>query len=96
MIAMSRSIPLRRSPTPGLDGQDLDRAAELVDDERRQRITIDVLGDDQHGLALLDGLLEGRQHVLNGRDLPVSDEDERFSRTATLSITSAICSRVFT
>ena len=59
MIAMSRSIPLRRSPTPGLDGQDLDRAAELVDDERRQRLTIDVLGDDQHGLALLDGLLEG-------------------------------------
>jgi hypothetical protein len=59
MIAMSRSIPLHRSPKPGLDGRGLDHAAELVDDERRHRLTIDVLGDDQQGLPLLDGLLEG-------------------------------------
>ena len=31
----------------GLDGQDLDRAAELVDDERGERLAVDVLGDDQ-------------------------------------------------
>src|SRR5437899_2056712 len=34
-----------------LDGADFQRAAELVDDERRQRLTLDVLGDDQHGPA---------------------------------------------
>src|SRR5213592_4554491 len=34
-----------------LDGADLQRAAELVDDERRQRLPFDVLGDDQHGPA---------------------------------------------
>ena len=33
--------------------------------------------DDQRRLALLDGLLEGREHVLDARDLLVGDEDER-------------------
>jgi hypothetical protein len=31
----------------GLDGGDLERAAELVDDEGRERLAVDVLGDDQ-------------------------------------------------
>ena len=48
-----------------LDGEDLDGAAELVHDERGERLTVDVLGDDQDGLALLDGLLERREHVLD-------------------------------
>ena len=36
-----------------LDGEDLDGAAELVDDERGEGLTVDVLADDQRGLALL-------------------------------------------
>ena len=60
-----------------LDGEDLDGAPELVDDERGERLTVDVLGDDQRGLALLDGLLERREHVLDARDLLVGDQDER-------------------
>ena len=30
-----------------LDRRDLERAAQLVDDERRQRVALEVLGDDQ-------------------------------------------------
>src|SRR6185369_8112171 len=28
-----------------------ERATQLVDDERRQRFPLDILGDDEHGLA---------------------------------------------
>ncbi len=38
----------------GLDGCDLERATELVDDERREGFAFDVFGDDQqNGLPLL-------------------------------------------
>ena len=33
-----------------LDGGAVERAAELVDDERRQRLALDVLGDDEQRL----------------------------------------------
>src|SRR3954447_23724830 len=60
----------------GLDGQDRDGPLELVHDERREGLTVDVLGDDHDRLALLDRLLEGREHVLDARDLLVGDEDD--------------------
>ena len=60
-----------------LDGEDRDGAAELVHDEGRERLTVDVLGDDEHGLALLDALLERREHVGDAGDLLVGDQDER-------------------
>ena len=51
---MSSSMALRRSPKPGaLTAQHVQRAAELVDDQRRQRLALDVLGDDQQRLAAL-------------------------------------------
>ena len=31
----------------GLDGRGLKRATQLIDDERRERFTVDVLGDDE-------------------------------------------------
>jgi hypothetical protein len=37
-----------------LDGRDLQAAAQLVDDERGQRLAFDVLGDDQQRLLRLD------------------------------------------
>ena len=36
-----------------LDREHVDRAAQLVDDQRRQRLAIDVLGDDHQRLAVL-------------------------------------------
>ena len=73
---MSRSISLRRSPKPGaLTAEHREGAAELVHDERRERLTVDVLGDDEQRLAQLDGLLERREQVLDAGDLLVGDED---------------------
>ena len=50
---------------------------ELVDHERRERLAVDVLGDDEQRLAQLHGLLERRQQLLDARDLLVGDEDGR-------------------
>src|SRR6202521_3548397 len=59
----------------GLDGGALQRAAELVDDQSRQRFAFDVLGDDQEGLAHLGGLLEQRKKILHRADFLFVDED---------------------
>ncbi len=67
---MSFSISLRRSPKPGaLTAAHVQRAAELVDDQRRERLALDVLGDDQERLGLLGDRLEHREQVLHVRDL---------------------------
>ena len=58
-----------------LDGHTGERAAQLVHDERRERLALDVLGDDQERLAALDHLLEHRQHVADRADLLVGDQD---------------------
>ena len=50
-----------------LDGQHVERAAQLVDDQRRQRLAVDVLGDDQQVLADLQEALEHRQDVRDRR-----------------------------
>ena len=60
-----------------LDGADLERTAELVDDERGERLALDVLGDDDEGTALLRDLLEQRDDVGHHRDLLLADEDVR-------------------
>src|SRR5207342_1449860 len=59
----------------GLHGDARERAAQLVHDERREGLALDVLGDDQQRAAGLDDLLEHRQQVADGADLLVGDED---------------------
>ena len=44
----------------GLDRRHLQRAAQLVDDQRGQRLALEVLGDDQQRLAELGHLLQER------------------------------------
>src|SRR5947209_4613597 len=46
-----------------LDRDAGERAAELVDHERREGLALDVLGDDQQGLTRLNRLLQDRQQV---------------------------------
>ena len=58
-----------------LDGRDLEAAAQLVDDERGERLALDVLGDDQQRLARLHHGLEHRQHRLQAGELLLVDED---------------------
>ena len=57
-----------------LDGGRGEHAADLVDDQRRQRLAVDVLGDDQQRLARPDDLLQQRQQVGDRGDLALVDE----------------------
>src|SRR5690606_13602224 len=61
----------------GLDGDGLEGAADLVDDQGRQGLALDVLGDDQQRLARLHDLLQEREQVLDVGDLGVGDQDVR-------------------
>ena len=58
-----------------LDGGDLQAAAQLVDDERGQRLAVDVFGDDQQRLAGLRHRLEDRQQRLQRAELLLVDEN---------------------
>ena len=73
---MSSSMALRRSPKPGaLTAAIFKPAAQLVDDEGRERLAFDLLGDDEEGLAgLHDGLEHGQQR-LQARELLLVDQD---------------------
>ena len=59
----------------GLDGGDLEGAAELVDHQRGEGFAFDVLGDDEQRLAGLGGLAEHRDEVAGGADLLLVDQD---------------------
>ena len=60
----------------GLDGGDLEDAAELVDDQGGQRLALDVLGDHQQRLVRPGDLLEERDQDLGRRaDLLLVDQD---------------------
>ena len=52
----------------GLDGGNLEHAAELVDDQRRQSLAFDIFGDDEQRPAFLGDLFEDRHHA-GGADL---------------------------
>ena len=57
-----------------LDRGALQRAANLVHDERGERLALDVLGHDQERLAALGHGFEHGQQILHGRDLLLVDE----------------------
>src|SRR5690606_31328235 len=59
----------------GLDGQHVQRAAQLVEDQRGEGFAVDVLGDDHERLAGLHDLLEDGDEVLERADLLLVDED---------------------
>ena len=60
----------------GLHGTDLQNAAELVDDQRRQGFAFDVFGDDQQRLVGLAERFEQRHEQLGVRDLFFVDQDQ--------------------
>ena len=59
----------------GLDGSDVQRAAQLVDDQGRERLAVHVLGDDEERLGGAGDLLEQGEQVLHRRDLLLVDQD---------------------
>ena len=58
-----------------LHGRDLQAAAQLVDDQRRQRLALDLFGDDEQRLAGLHHGFEHRQQRLQAGELLLVDED---------------------
>ena len=60
-----------------LHGRDLQSPAQLVDDEGRERLTLDLLGDDDDRLPRARDLLEHRNHLLHVGDLLLADQDVR-------------------
>ena len=61
----------------GLDGHGVEGATDLVHHEGGKGFALDVLGDDQQGLARLHDLLEHGQEVLYVRDLALVEQDVR-------------------
>ena len=59
-----------------LHGRRLQRAAQLVDDERRERFTLDVFRDDEQRAPHARHLLEHRQQILHRADLLLVDQDD--------------------
>src|SRR5262245_52117567 len=91
-IAMSPSMALRRSSRPGglaavaeargLDGADGQVVADAVDHQHRQRLALDVLGDDEQRPAGLSDLLQQRQHVADVVELLLVDQNVRVLKLA--------------
>jgi hypothetical protein len=59
----------------GLHREDVQRAAELVDDEGGEGFAFEVVGDDDDVLRDLEDLLEEREELLDGGDLLIGDDD---------------------
>ena len=62
--------------TGGLRRADVEHAPELVDDQRRESVAIDILRDDEQRLARLRDLFEQRQKVTQVGDLLFVDQDQ--------------------
>src|SRR5436305_5475057 len=60
-----------------LDRGHLETTAQLIDDERRERLALDVLGDDQQRPTALHDRFEQRQHRLQPREFLLVDQDIR-------------------
>src|SRR5664280_2827348 len=60
-----------------LDGDDAQGATDVVHHQGREGLALDVLGDDEDGLAGLAYLVQQRDEVLDAADLGVDDQDVR-------------------
>ena len=61
----------------GFHGDARQHAANLVHDERRQRVAFDLVGHHHQRFPALGDLLEHRQQIVHRRNLLLVDEDER-------------------
>ena len=70
----------------GLDGDRLNNASQLVDNERRQCLTLDVLGNHHERLAGLADGLQQRHEALGTRDLFLKNQDQGILHDAHLRL----------
>ena len=69
-----------------LDGGNLDDAADGVDHQRRERLALDVLGDDQQLTAALRDAFEQREQLADVGDLLVDQQDQRLVELGALAL----------
>ena len=69
-----------------LDGDGLQDAADVVDDQGGQGLALDVFGHDQQRTAGLGNLLQHRQQITDVADLLVAQQDERAFQHGNLAI----------
>ena len=69
-----------------LDGNGLEGAADLVDDQGGQGLALDVLGNDQQRLAGLHDLFQDSNQFLDVGDLGVDDQDVRILKDRFLAL----------
>jgi hypothetical protein len=73
---MSCNIALRRSPNPdAFTARNQQCPAQLVYDESRQSLSLDLLGDNQKRLATFGDLLKERKDVFHGTDFLLINQD---------------------
>src|SRR6185436_13350865 len=60
-----------------LNGSDVQRAAQLVHNESRERFAFDIFRDDKHRFAELRNLFKQGQQIFHRADLFLVDEDQR-------------------
>src|SRR5690606_36622846 len=86
----------------GLHGKNIQHAAQLVQNQRRERLAVNILGDDhQLALAAVQQLLKDRHQFSGSRDLLVVDEDvglldDRFHRSEERRVGKEVRSRGWT
>ena len=60
-----------------LDGGDVQHAPQLIDDQGRQRLAFNLLGDNQQRTTGLGDLLQERDHLAETADLLLVQQDQR-------------------
>ena len=63
--------------TGGFDRAALERAANLIDDQRGEGLTLDILSHDQQRACRFRDLLQQWNQILEDADLAIRDEDQR-------------------
>src|SRR5256884_9470081 len=69
-----------------LHGCNLEDAADVVDDQRRERLALDVLSDHDQRTACLRDRLQEREHLADIRDLLIAQENQRLFELSRLTL----------
>jgi hypothetical protein len=69
-----------------LHRRNLEDAADVVDDQRRERLALDVLSDHDQRTARLRDRLQEREHLADIRDLLIAQENQRLFELGRLTL----------
>src|SRR5581483_9275558 len=69
-----------------LHRRNLENAADIVDDQRRQRLALEVLGDHDQRTPRLRDRLQEREHLADVRDLFIAQKNQRLFELGRLTL----------